>query len=144
MKATVSPSMGASAAADKPMVAALCDLVKARLTFLVLLTTAVGFYLGWRGPLDVLLMAHTLLATGLVACGAAALNQFWEREYDARMRRTADRPLPSGRLQPETVLVLGGVSSAVGLIYLAAAAGYLASLLGAVTLGSYLFVYTPL
>jgi len=146
MKATVSlsPSKSSSAPAVKPLFQVLCDLVKARLTFLVLLTTAVGFYLGWRGPLDLWLMTHALLGTALVACGAAALNQLSEREYDARMRRTADRPLPSGRLQPETVLILGGASSAIGLIYLALAVNPLTSLLGAITLGSYLFLYTPL
>src|SRR5215510_8496082 len=89
-------------------------------------------------------MAHTLLATGLVACGAAALNQFWEQEHDARMKRTADRPLPSGRLQPDTVLVLGGFCSVAGLAYLAFAVNLLTALLGAITLCSYVFVYTPL
>jgi protoheme IX farnesyltransferase len=146
MKATASLSSAksSSSTADKPLAYVLCDLVKARLTFLVLLTTAVGFYLGWRGPLGLWSMFHTLLGTALVACGAAALNQLSEREHDARMRRTAERPLPSGRLQPETVLVLGGVSSALGLIYLAFLVNPLTSLLGAVTLGSYLFLYTPL
>ncbi|HXJ58115.1 MAG TPA: heme o synthase [Verrucomicrobiae bacterium] len=146
MKATasLSPSKSSTAPAEKALLQVLGELVKARLTFLVLLTTAVGFYLGWRGTLDGWLLAHTLLGTALVACGAAALNQLSEREHDARMRRTADRPLPSGRLQPETVLILGGASSVVGLIYLALAVNALTSLLGAVTLGSYLFVYTPL
>src|SRR5262245_15305229 len=142
MKATV--SLSASTSAEKPLVQVLCDLVKARLTFLVLLTTAVGCYLGGRGSLDLWLMGHTLLGTALVACGAAALNQLWERDYDARMRRTAGRPLPSGRLQPETVLIFGGACAAVGLIYLALLVNALTSLLGAATLGSYLFLYTPL
>jgi len=146
MKAMISLSASKSATApvEKPMVQVVCDLVKARLTFLVLLTTAAGFYLGWRGPLDFWLMAHTLVGTALVACGAAALNQLYEREYDARMRRTADRPLPSGRLQPETVLIFGGACSVAGLIYLVLLVNPLTSLLGAVTLGSYLFLYTPL
>ena len=94
--------------------AVYADLVKARLTMLVLLTTLVGFYLGFRGPMNYLLMLHTLFGTALVAGGAAALNQLLEREYDARMRRTADRPLPSGRLQPVTVMLFGGVCSLVG------------------------------
>jgi len=146
MKATVSPSINSSspAAVEKPLWAVMADLVKARLTFLVLLTTAVGFYMGWRGPMDFWLMAHTLAGTTLLACGAAALNQLWEREHDARMRRTAERPLPSGRLQPETVLVFGGICSAAGLIYLVVAVNLLTSVLGAATLASYLFVYTPL
>ena len=143
MKANVT-SLPATPVADKPVVAVLCDLFKARLTFLVLLTTLVGFYAGERSALDYLRMLHTLVGTALVACGAAALNQLWERDYDARMRRTADRPLPSGRLQPETVLILGGACSVVGLVYLATAVNLLTSALGAVALASYVFVYTPL
>ena len=145
MKASVSSLNAAvSRAADKPMLAVLCDLVKARLTFLVLLTMLVGFYVGARGAMDYLLMLRTLLGTALVACGAAALNQYWEREHDARMRRTADRPLPSGRLQPEAVLLFGGACSIFGLVYLAGAVNLLTGLLGAITLASYVFVYTPL
>ena len=136
--------MDASAVTDKSMFALVCDLVKARLTFLVLLTTLVGFHLGVRGAPDYWLMLHTVLGTALVACGAAALNQLLEREYDALMRRTADRPLPSGRMQPETVLIFGGVCSMAGLLYLAFAVNLLTSLLGAITLASYIFIYTPL
>lgn len=131
-------------ATEKSLSAVLADLVKARLTSLVLMTTAVGFYVGWRGPMDFVLFFHTLAATALVAGGAAALNQLLEREHDAKMRRTQDRPLPSGRLQPATVALIGGVSSVAGLIYLALAVNLLTSVLGAVTLVSYLFIYTPL
>ena len=91
-----------------------------------------------------LLFFNTLAGTALVAAGASALNQLLEREYDAKMRRTQDRPLPSGRLQPTTVAIFGGVSSVAGLIYLALAVNLLTSVLGAVTLVSYLFIYTPL
>src|SRR5262245_42383467 len=100
-------SLNAAATADKSLLALLCDLVKARLTLLVLLTTLVGFYVATRGAVNYLLMIHTLLGTALMACGASALNQLLEREHDARMPRTADRPLPSGRLLPETVLLFG-------------------------------------
>ena len=144
MKPAAAESLHAAVAADKSLVAVLCDLVKARLTFMVLLTTLVGLYLGTRGVMDGMLMLHTLLGTALVACGAAALNQLWEREHDAKMPRTEDRPLPSGRLTPETVLIFGGACSALGLVYLAFAVNLLTSLLGAITLASYLFVYTPL
>jgi len=89
-------------------------------------------------------MSQTLFGTALVAAGAAALNQWLEREYDARMRRTASRPLPSGRLQPATVVIFGGVCTVVGLLYLAVAVNLLTSVLGAVTSISYLFIYTPL
>lgn len=143
MKATVQP-MVEVAAADKGRVAIFSELVKARLTFLVLLTTLVGFYVGTKGWVDYALMFHTLAGTALVACGAAALNQFWEREYDAKMRRTETRPLPSGRIQPETALLFGGACSVAGLVYLAIAVNLLTSVVGAVTLISYLFVYTPL
>src|SRR5476651_684796 len=129
---------------EKSWTAVFADLVKARLTTLVLLTTLVGFYLGWRGAMDFGLMFNTLAATALVAAGASALNQLLEREYDAKMRRTQDRPLPSGRLQPATVAIFGGVSSVAGLVYLAFAVNLLTSVLGAVTLVSYLFIYTPL
>jgi len=129
---------------EKTWFAVISDLIKARLTFLVLLTTFVGYYAGSTGPLDWARLLNTVLGTFLVASGAAALNQLIEREHDAKMRRTEDRPLPSGRMQPETVLVLGGLSGAVGLVYLALAVNLTTSLLGAVTLGSYLFIYTPL
>ena len=129
---------------EKGWTAVFADLTKARLTTLVLLTTLVGFYLGWRGPMDYLLMFNALAATALVASGAAALNQLLEREYDARMRRTQNRPLPSGRLQPTTVMLFGGITSVAGLVYLALAVNLLTSVLGAVTLISYVFIYTPL
>ncbi len=143
MKATVQP-FPAATVTGKSRLATLSELVKARLTLLVLLTTLVGFYLGWRGPMNYGLMFHALMGTGLVACGAAALNQLLERHHDARMRRTESRPLPTGRLQPDTVLILGGLMSGLGLIQLALAVNLLTSLLGAATLGSYLFIYTPL
>src|SRR5271163_5995 len=133
-----------SAAAEKSWTAVFSDLVKARLTTLVLLTTAVGFYIGERGVMNFVLFFNTLTATALVATGAAALNQLLERDYDAKMRRTQSRPLPSGRLQPTTVAIFGGVCSVVGLVYLALAVNLLTSVLGAVTLVSYLFIYTPL
>jgi heme o synthase len=139
-----SAEISSANAAEKSWTAVFSDLIKARLTMLVLLTTAVGFYIGWHGAMDFVLFFNTLAATGLVAAGASALNQLLEREYDSKMRRTQNRPLPSGRLQPTTVAIFGGVSSVAGLIYLALAVNLLTSVLGAVTLVSYLFIYTPL
>src|SRR5215475_13626858 len=133
-----------NAAAEKSWASVFSDLVKARLTTLVLLTTAVGFYVGWQGPMNWLLFANALIGTALVAAGASALNQWLEKDFDAKMRRTQSRPLPSGRLQPATVAVFGGVTSVAGLIYLALAVNLLTSVLGAVTLVSYVFIYTPL
>jgi len=143
MKATVQ-SLSATVTIERSRFAVFCDLVKIRLTFLVLLTTLVGFYVGTREALDYVLMLHTVLATALVACGAAALNQLWEREHDAKMKRTESRPLPSGRLQPDTVLIFGGACSVLGLVYLALAVNLLTALLGAITLGTYILIYTPL
>jgi len=137
-------ALSATAALEKSWAAVLADLVKARLTALVLLTTFVGFYLGEVGNVNYLLMFHALFGTALVASGAAALNQFLEREYDAKMRRTASRPLPSGRMQPATVAIFGGACSVIGLTYLAVLVNPLTSVIGAVTSISYLFIYTPL
>ena len=120
------------------------DLVKARLTMLVVLTTLAGFYAGVEGATDWVLLANALLGTALVACGAAALNQWWEREHDAKMPRTETRPIPAQELSAETVLIAGGLLSIVGLVYLAVFVNPLTSLLGAVTLLSYVLVYTPL
>ncbi|MDE3066995.1 MAG: heme o synthase [Verrucomicrobiota bacterium] len=135
--------LGATPIVEKSWAAVLADLTKARLTTLVLLTTAVGFYFGERA-MDFMLFFNALAGTALVASGAAALNQWLERDYDAKMRRTQDRPLPSGRLQPLTAAVFGGLASVAGLVYLALAVNPLTSVLGAVTLTSYLFLYTPL
>lgn len=137
-------AINSNPAVEKSWSAVIADLTKARLTTLVLLTTVVGFYMGERGPVNYLLMLNVLLGTGLVASGAAALNQLLEREHDAKMRRTAGRPLPSGRMQPTTVMLFGGITSAIGLVYLAFFANPLTSVLGAVTLVSYVFIYTPL
>lgn len=143
MKATVQ-ALTPSLASERSWAAVLADLVKARLTSLVLLTTLVGFYLGSRSPVSFGLLFHTLVATALLAGGAAALNQLLERRQDAQMQRTKSRPLPSGRMQPETVLLIGVVASACGLVQLAVAVNTLTTVLGAVTLVSYVFLYTPL
>lgn len=144
MKATSLQTLSPAALADKHWVLLAADLFKARLTFLVLVTTLVGFYLGYRGPVDAILMLHTLLGTALLASGAAALNQLFERHLDARMRRTKDRPLPSGRLQPATVAWLGIGTSVAGALWLLLLVNPLTALLGVVSSVIYLFAYTPL
>jgi heme o synthase len=143
MKATAQP-IAAQPANIRERMGVFTDLFKARLTTLVLLTTLVGFYVGWTGAMNYALLFHTLLGTALLASGAAALNQWLEREHDARMRRTCNRPLPSGRLQADTVLLLGTGVSAAGLLWLAMTVNLLCAVLGILTLGSYLFIYTPL
>jgi protoheme IX farnesyltransferase len=122
-------------------------LTKPEINFLIAIATFAGFYLGCPNHLDqfpFLRLIHTLLGTLLVASGTATLNQYVERRYDAQMRRTARRPLATGRLKPSVVLWFGMALSAVGGIYLAIAVNALASVLGMLTLLSYLFVYTPL
>lgn len=143
MKASA-PTLSAAAPVQRGSVAVLADLFKARLTFLVVLTTVVGFYLGVSGPARWDILLATLLGTALVASGAAALNQYMERAHDARMDRTMMRPLPAGELQPSTVLAMGAIISVVGLALLAGLVNSLTALLGAITLLTYLFVYTPL
>ena len=120
------------------------ELTKPNVTALILMSTAVGFYLGSVQNLRILLLLHTLVGTALVASGTAALNEFWERDVDAKMLRTRDRPLPAGRMLPWKALGYGIALSLIGVCYLAWLTNYLASLLAALTLGSYLFLYTPL
>src|SRR5258705_1683642 len=122
-------------------------LTKPEVNFLILITTAVGFYLGCGNeaqPLSFVSLFNTLLGTLLVASGTGTLNQYIEREFDAQMRRTARRPVAAGRLKPATVLTFGIVLAVTGSIYLAIAANLLARLLAILTLLTYLFVYTPL
>ncbi len=119
-------------------------LTKPDVSFLVLITTAAGYYMGARGPVNWLHMLQTVFATMLIAAGTAALNHYIERESDRYMRRTASRPLPSGVLQPAQALVFGIVLSVAGAIALYVVAGWLAAALGVVTCVGYLFAYTPL
>ncbi|PYU15847.1 MAG: protoheme IX farnesyltransferase, partial [Acidobacteria bacterium] len=119
-------------------------LTKPDVSFLVLMTTAAGYYMGARGPVNWLHMSHVIFGTLLIAGGTAALNHYVERESDRYMRRTASRPLPSGVLQPGRALVFGVALAIAGAVDLYLAAGALASGLGVVTCLSYLLAYTPL
>jgi protoheme IX farnesyltransferase len=143
MKVTAQ-TLPAVALPDKGWIAVFADLFKARLTVLVLLTTLVGFYVGAAGGVDLVLLLHTLLGTALVASGAAALNEWLEREHDARMRRTASRPLPAGRLQPGPVLGLGTGCAFAGLVWLALGTNAVTCAVAGISLATYLFLYTPL
>jgi protoheme IX farnesyltransferase len=122
----------------------LAELVKARLTLLVLLTTAVGFYLGSEPPIEYKALFHVVFGTAAAAAGAAALNQWWERSADALMRRTQMRPIPAGRMRPLQALVLGVVLSVFGVSYLAIVCNGLSAALAAITIAIYIFAYTPL
>jgi heme o synthase len=122
----------------------LAELVKARLTLLVLLTTAVGFYLGAEPPVDYKALLYTVFGTAAAAAGAAALNQWWERRVDALMRRTKTRPIPAGRMAPLQALFLGAALSIFGVVYLAIVCNTLSAVLTAITVAIYIFAYTPL
>src|SRR5881396_3402572 len=122
----------------------LLELTKPRITSLVLLTTLVGFYMGSRVGVNVLLLFHTIVGTGLVASGASALNEYLERDLDARMIRTRNRPLPDGRLLPGEAFIFSAVISAAGVAYLLYFVNALTAALGAATLVGYIWVYTPL
>ncbi|MFN3322007.1 MAG: heme o synthase [Bryobacteraceae bacterium] len=120
------------------------ELTKPRITWLILMSTGVGFYFGLEGSLSWWVLLHTVAGTALIASGTAALNQWYEREADAKMLRTRERPIPSGRVGARQALAFGILLSILGFVQLAAGANVLAGVLGAFTLGSYLFLYTPL
>jgi heme o synthase len=119
-------------------------LTKPDVSFLVVLTTLAGYVLGAVGPLDWLRMAHTVIGTTLVAAGTSALNHYFERDSDARMRRTAARPLPSGALAPAEALRFGAGLGAVGALELLLTTNALAASLAMLTSLMYLGIYTPL
>ncbi len=120
------------------------ELTKPRITFLVLVTTFIGFFMGARGAMDLPLLFHTLFGTALVAGGASALNQVLEHALDARMKRTRNRPLPARRLSVHEAQLFGVTLCAVGVLYLTFAANLLTGALAAATVASYVFLYTPL
>lgn len=123
----------------------LAVLMKVRLNFFVLVTTFFGFLLASRGGhMEWMKLLHTILGTAAAAFGSAAFNQLMEIELDARMKRTADRPLPSRRMDPVVAFGIGWVLSAIGIIHLAAQVGNLTAYLTAATIAIYVFVYTPL
>jgi protoheme IX farnesyltransferase len=123
-------------------------LTKPRITWLILMSTGVGYFFGlkrpWTGAADWFLLLHTLIGTGLIASGTAALNQWYEREADCLMRRTSARPLPSGRMTAPSAMWFGIALAVVGFVEMARWVNLLSAVLGALTLASYLFLYTPL
>ncbi|NBZ97116.1 MAG: protoheme IX farnesyltransferase, partial [Proteobacteria bacterium] len=142
---------GGDAIADKPSVAKgsgllgdLGELSKARLSLLVLLTTLVGFLTGWHGPMDWTLLVATLVGTALSAAGASALNQWIERDLDALMPRTADRPLPARRMHPSDALLFGLLCCGSGVALLALLANAITALLSFLTIVIYALAYTPM
>jgi len=119
-------------------------LTKPRVVAMVLVTTAVGFHLGSAGSPLFLPLLYTLAGTALAAGGTLALNQYMERDLDARMERTRHRPLPEGRVHPAEALVLGGTLLVAGLVCLAVAVEPLAAVVTGGIAVTYLLLYTPL
>lgn len=119
-------------------------LTKPEVNLLILMTTSAGYYLSSRGPFRFLGLLNTLVGTLLVASGTATLNQWMERVWDGKMRRTASRPLPSGRLSSREALGFGILLSIAGGLYLLLTVNALSALLAVSTLLSYLLIYTPL
>ena len=138
--------MSEETTANKPSLRQdLMVLMKVRLNFFVLVTTFFGFLLYSRGvEMNWMRLLNTILGTAAVAFGSAAFNQLMEIDLDARMKRTADRPLPSRRMDPLVAFGIGWILSAIGIIHLAVQVGNLAAYLTAATVAIYVFVYTPL
>jgi protoheme IX farnesyltransferase len=127
-----------------PRITDFVELAKPRLNGLVVATSAVGYYLGSAAPVDLWKMAVASVGTALVAGGAAALNQVYERNTDALMVRTRTRPLPDGRVPPADARAFGIVLSSIGLALLGLRTNLLAAALAVATLSIYLVVYTPM
>jgi protoheme IX farnesyltransferase len=129
------------------------ELTKPRITWLILMSTGIGYFFGlpaaanwWEflKSIPLLSLLHTVIGTGLIASGTAALNQWYEREADRKMRRTAMRPLPSGKMSARNAMLFGIALSIAGFLELWLGVNLLSATIGAFTLGSYLFVYTPM
>ena len=129
------------------------ELTKPRITWLILMSTGIGYFFGlpaaanwWEflKNIPLLSLLHTVIGTGLIASGTAALNQWYERDADRKMRRTAMRPLPAGKLSARNALLFGIALSVAGFLELWLAVNFLSAAIGALTLASYLFLYTPL
>ena len=129
------------------------ELTKPRITWLILMSTGIGYFFGlpaaanWIGFLKgihLLSLLHTIVGTGLIASGTAALNQWYEREADRHMRRTAARPLPSGRISAHGALAFGAALSVAGFAELWLGVNLLSAAIGLFTLATYLFLYTPM
>jgi protoheme IX farnesyltransferase len=129
------------------------ELTKPRITWLILMSTGIGYFFGLPGAanwweflknIPLVSLLNTIVGTALIASGTAALNQWYEREADRKMRRTAGRPLPAGKMSASRALAFGAALSVAGFAELWLGVNLLAGLIGAFTLGTYLFIYTPM
>ncbi len=134
----VEPSPTAARFAD------LLEMTKPRITVMVALTAALGFFLSQEGPISYLRFLHAILGTSLLSSGASVLNQLIEKDTDALMKRTADRPLPGGRVRSDFAFYYGTGLCVLGLFELALGTNALTALLGAATLAGYVVIYTPM
>ena len=137
-------ALAASRAALAARASSYYELTKPGIAGFVTMLAGVSFYVGARGRADLLPLLHTLLGTALATAGALALNQYAEREVDARMVRTRTRPLPSGRMAPRDALAFGALLLAVGVGYLAGTVGWMPAAFTALSAAAYLLAYTPL
>lgn len=119
-------------------------LTKPRITWLILMSTGIGYYFGHSGALNWLVLFHTMMGTALIASGTATLNQWYERDADARMKRTAGRPIPAGQVSAHNALIFGLALLVAGEIELAVGVNPLTAWVGLATVVSYLLFYTPL
>ena len=136
--------LGGERAGLRERLSAYLELTKPRITFLIVLTSVAGFCLGTVGSINYLLLVHAMIGIALLSSGIATLNQFMERDLDGLMRRTAMRPLPSGKLFPVEACALGLGLTVGAEIYLALAVNTLTAALGLTVIVGYLLVYTPL
>lgn len=142
MSGTITAARSAAMARNRPR--DLFALTKPRITLMVLVTAAAGYFLGAAGRPDAGAMLTALFGIGLVAAGTSGLNQVWEREIDARMERTRRRPIPAGRVTASVGWLFTGLLAVVGIVFLVLFVNLLTAGLAALSVVSYVFVYTPL
>ena len=128
----------------KNIYAAFIELTKPRITFLILVSTALGYYLGNTGQFELFNFLITIIGTTMLAGGAGAINHYIEKDLDMLMERTKSRPIPAGLISSQTALYFGIIQSVLGFGLLLAFVNTLTALLGLLTIFLYLFVYTPL
>ena len=128
----------------KNIYAAFIELTKPRITFLILVSTALGYYLGNTGQFELFNFLITIIGTTMLAGGAGAINHYIEKDLDMLMERTKSRPIPAGLISSQTALYFGIIQSVLGFGLLLAFVNTLTALLGLLTIGLYIFVYTPL
>ena len=125
-------------------VSAFVELTKPRIAVLLVLTSAAGFYLASSGPFNYGLFANSMVAIALLAFGVATLNQYWERDLDKLMDRTANRPLPTGKVTANEALIFGLAQCTIAELYLLLFVNPLTAFLGSLVIVGYVLVYTPL